>query len=145
MDERSKLLWQHYQNSCFLLTQSLSPPCSFAIITAHNPMGSVLPSSHNRLRDKQLQQDIHDSGCAYRALVGASHDLQHQEKSWAVYLDQAEAFALAKKYQQLAFYFITDGELHLLPCLAQQPAVNLGEFARFVRIVECLPELHDPQ
>ena len=145
MDERSTLLWQHYQNSCFLLTQTLSPPCSFAIITAYNPLGNILPISHNRLLDKQLQRDIHKSGCAYRALVGASQDLQHQEKSWAVYLDKADAFELAKKYQQLAFYFISDGELQLLPCLAAQPAINMGEFAKFVRIVEQLPELHDAQ
>lgn len=143
MDEGFNLLWQQYQNSCFLLTQALTPPCSFAIITAHNPLGQRLPTSHNRLLDKQLQQDIIDSGCAYRAMVGASPDLQHQEKSWAVYLEQQAAYQLAHKYQQFAFYFVTDGIMHLLPCHCEQDAVVMGPFTEYVRIVEVLPEPRD--
>ncbi|MCH1921238.1 DUF3293 domain-containing protein [Shewanella sp. A3A] len=143
MDEGFNLLWQQYQNSCFLLTQALTPPCSFAIITAYNPLGQTLPASHNRLLDKQLQQDIIQSGCAYRAMVGASVDLQHQEKSWAIYLDQHDAYQLAHKYQQYAFYFVTEGVLHLVPCHCEQPAVEMGLFADYVRIVEALPEPRD--
>ncbi|QSX33097.1 DUF3293 domain-containing protein [Shewanella avicenniae] len=143
MDVAFKQLWQHYQNSCFLLTQYLNPPCAFAIITASNPLGILLSSSQNRLRDKQLQQDIHQSGCAYRAMMGASPDLQHMEKSWAVYLDQASAHQLAHKYQQNAFYYVENGHIHLIPCHSKAEPVTMGEFSQYVRIVEELPEILD--
>ncbi|KFZ39018.1 hypothetical protein HR45_01055 [Shewanella mangrovi] len=143
MDVGFNQLWQHYQNSCFLLTQCLNPPCSFAIITASNPLGTILSTSQNRLRDKQLQRDIHQSGCAYRALVGASLDLQHMEKSWAIYMDQQTAYQLAHKYQQNAFYFVEEGNIQLLPCHCDAQPVQMGPFEQFVRIVEELPEIHD--
>ncbi|WP_372871393.1 DUF3293 domain-containing protein [Shewanella sp.] len=141
MNSHFEQLWQHYQSTEFLLTQQLSLSSSFAIVTAHNPEGQILTSCQNRLRDRALLRDIESYGVPYRALVGASNDLAHMEKSWAVFLSKADSLALARRYQQNAIYYVIQDQLELLPCVAEATAVSLGSFSKRVRLVTELPDL----
>lgn len=136
-------LWQCYQNPLFLLTQSLSCDVPFAIITAHNPAATRLTPSQNRLLDRQLLREIEQLMCPYRALIGAAPDLSHMEKSWAILIDKNTAVTLGFKFNQLAIYFVDNGELSLVPCClaGDVEAVSLGRFTGFVRRVHELPDL----
>lgn len=142
-DNTTQHLWQCYQNPLFLLTQALSCDFPFAIITAHNPAATLLTPSQNRLLDRQLLREIELLMCPYRALIGAAPDLSHMEKSWATLIDKDTAVALGFKFNQLAIYFVENGELSLVPCslAGNVEAIRLGKFADFVRRVHELPDL----
>ncbi|ABK46889.1 conserved hypothetical protein [Shewanella sp. ANA-3] len=142
MDNMTQDLWQHYQKPLFLLTQALSCDFSFAVITAHNPASTLLSPSQNRLLDRQLLRDIELLGSPYRAMVGASPDLSHMEKSWAVFVDRSMALQLGKKFNQYAIYMVEKGEVSLVPCtLTGHDEVCLGLFNDHVRLVYELPDL----
>ncbi|MCL1074637.1 DUF3293 domain-containing protein [Shewanella dokdonensis] len=143
MDDVFAQLWQHYLDSCFLLSQPLSSSLPFAIITAHNPLGQVLEPCQNRLRDRALQGDIEQLLVPYRIIIGTAADLSHMEKSWAVFVSKVQAAELAKKYQQNAFYYVADNVLSLVPCLAGVQEQQIGDFRQRVRIVSELPEICD--
>ena len=142
MDNAFDSLWHDYQKTQFLLTQRLATDFSFAIITAHNPLGTNLTPCQNRLLDKQLLHQIELHRSPYRALVGASADLSHLEKSWAVFIDKSDAVALGCQFNQLAIYYVEKGELSLVPCAAEKPEVLLGDFHRRTKLVYELPDLN---
>lgn len=140
MDE----LWLKYQASLFLITQPLSPKLSLAIISAHNPMGEVLSPCQNRLRDRLLLSRIQAFNRPYRSLIGASQDLSYMEKSWAVFfIDQEDALALGREFNQLAIYYVDEGDLSLLSCF-EEPArtSELGQLYKRLRLVNELPDLN---
>lgn len=141
MENSLDRLWQHYQNTQFLLTQTLSHGVSFAIITAHNPLGSILTSCQNRLLDRQLQREIHILQSPYRAMVGASADFSHVEKSWAVFIDKDAAVALGRRFHQLAIYYVEDGMVSLVPCHADKAEIEIGAFSHRLNLVNELPDL----
>ncbi|AQS40024.1 Protein of unknown function (DUF3293) [Shewanella psychrophila] len=140
----NKKLWQHYQDTEFLFTQTLSSQLSFAIITAHNPRGQILTSCQNRLLDRQLLRSIEQFNRPYRAVVGASRDRSHMEKSWAVAIDKLSAAHLGLKFKQNAIYFIDNNQLALVPCLfsqaEQQEELIIGDFSQRVNLVSELPD-----
>ncbi|QLE84267.1 MULTISPECIES: DUF3293 domain-containing protein [Shewanella] len=133
-------LWQCYQQTQFLFTQSLSPTLSFAIITAHNPQGEILSASQNRLLDRKLQGEIEKMGLPYRAMVGTSSDRRHMEKSWAVAIDKPAAIALGLAFKQNAIYFVENDTLRLVPCLLKHDETAIGRFSSRVNLVSELPE-----
>lgn len=140
----NKRLWQHYQQTEFLFTQTLSSQLSFAIITAHNPRGQILTSCQNRLLDRQLQNAIEQFRLPYRAVVGTSADRSHMEKSWAVAIDKLAAIHLGMKFKQNAIYFVDNDQLQLVPCLfevgQQHEEITIGEFSPRVKLVSELPD-----
>ncbi|MBR9728343.1 DUF3293 domain-containing protein [Shewanella intestini] len=141
MNNVNSTLWQTYQHTQFLLTQRLSNQHSFAIITACNPFGSQLTSCQNRLLDRQLQQTIQQFKQPYRSLYGASPDLSHQEKSWAIFIDKEQALAVGRKFNQLAIYYVEMGRLLLLACgQAPQLECEIGRFDQRQRLVSELPD-----
>ncbi|QSX42520.1 DUF3293 domain-containing protein [Shewanella cyperi] len=135
-------LWSLYQQTEFLLMQNISPAASFAIITAHNPRGELLSECQNRLRDRQLLADIEALGVPYRAMVGTSPDLQHKEKSWAVFMEAGDVLALAEKYQQNAIYYVEQDRLKLLPCLMPGPELQLGSFRSRARLIGSMTDFN---
>lgn len=140
MKQSIKRPWHDYREAQFLFTQALSQNVSFAIITAHNPKGQTLTASQNRLLDKKLQRDILLLGQPYRAIVGTSEDRQHMEKSWALSTDKPAAIALGCKFNQNAIYYVSDGQLLLVPCLLPQKETLLGDFSSRVNVVYELPD-----
>ena len=144
MIESNKRLWQYYQETEFLFTQTLSSQLSFAIITAHNPKGQILTSCQNRLLDRQLLLAIEKFNRPYRAGVGASRDRTHMEKSWAVAIDKLSAAHLGLKFKQNAIYFVDNNQLALVPCLFSQAEYQeeliIGDFSKRVNLVSDLPD-----
>ncbi|MBE7216679.1 DUF3293 domain-containing protein [Shewanella benthica] len=144
MIESNKRLWQYYQETEFLFTQTLSSQLSFAIITAHNPKGQILTSCQNRLLDRQLLLAIEKFNRPYRAVVGASRDRTHMEKSWAVAIDKLSAAHLGLKFKQNAIYFVDNKQLTLVPCLFSQADYQeeliIGDFSKRVNLVSDLPD-----
>ena len=144
MIESNKRLWQYYQETEFLFTQTLSSQLSFAIITAHNPKGQILTSCQNRLLDRQLLLAIEKFNRHYRAVVGASRDRTHMEKSWAVAIDKLSAAHLGLKFKQNAIYFVDNNQLALVPCLFSQAEYQeeliIGDFSKRVNLVSDLPD-----
>lgn len=144
MSKVNPTVWESYQSTTFLLTQRLSHSFSFAIITAHNPLGCKLTSSQNRLLDRQLQQIIFNLNRPYRALVGAAPDLSHMEKSWAVFIEKEHALDLGRQFNQHAIYYVDKGKLLLIGCAeSTKQEVNMGEFNSRLRLVYELPDFHD--
>lgn len=137
----STTLWQYYQQTIFLLTQPLSTNSSFTIVTAFNPFGQNLSNCQNLLNDRRLQADIDKMRVPYRCVVGASPDLQHMEKSWALFCDKENGLELGLRFDQLAIYHVEKGRLLLLPCHSNMEAVDLDDFSEKVRLVSELPEL----
>ena len=134
-------LWDDYQKTHFLFTQRLSDDFPFAIVTAHNPLGTRLSPSQNRLLDRQLQSKIQQYNRPYRALVGAAPDLSHMEKSWAIFIDKEQAVELGREFNQYAIYYVNRGLISLIACLDTiKPEVAMGAFNHRLRLVYELPE-----
>jgi hypothetical protein len=140
MDQSVECLWRYYQETQFLITQGLSSKISFAIITAHNPRGKTLTPCQNRLLDRKLQQAILMLRRPYRAMVGASQDRKHMEKSWAVSTDKASAIELGRKFNQNAIFYVEDDKLQLVPCLLSGQETSLGAFSPRVNVVHEFPD-----
>ncbi|MGS0680272.1 DUF3293 domain-containing protein [Shewanella sp. 125m-7] len=134
-------LWRYYQQTEFLVTQPLSAQLSFAIITAYNPRGVVLTPCQNGLLDRKLQHEIHRSGFPYRAMIGASQDRKHMEKSWAISSDKASAIKLGCQFNQNAIYYVEADQLQLVPCLLPCQETLLGAFSPRVNWVMELPDI----
>ncbi|WP_144214523.1 DUF3293 domain-containing protein [Shewanella donghaensis] len=144
MDNLIDSLWCKYQGTHFLLTQRISDGFSFAIITAHNPFGSILAPCQNRLLDGKLQRKIQQYNSPYRSLIGAAPDLSHMEKSWAVFIEKEQALDLGREFKQHAIYYVDNGVLSLLACGdAPDKEVLIGEFGKRSKVVNELPDLHD--
>ena len=103
---------------------------TFAIITAHNPLGRVLSNEQNADLNKDLQLDL--APFSHQSVIGASKDMSHQEASFAVVCSKAEATALADKYLQNAMYWISGGQLELVPIKLPCEKVHLGKFDDFL-------------
>lgn len=127
MDEHK--LWLLYQQTQFLLDQNLCDEVSFAIVTACNPKGELMPTECNRVLDNSLQREIGSKAWVARSVYGCSPDFSHRERSWALLIDRAEALSLGTRYQQNAIFWVESGELFLLPCMLQGfEEMHLGKF-----------------
>ncbi|UJF21792.1 DUF3293 domain-containing protein [Shewanella sp. OMA3-2] len=134
-------VWQDYQKTHFLLTQSLSNDFSFAIITAYNPLGCLLTPSQNRLLDRELQLKILQYQSPYRSLMGIAPDFSHVEKSWAVFIDKNQAVELGREFKQHAIYYVNQGLLSLVACFDQhKDEIQLGAFNQRLCLVSDFPE-----
>ena len=135
-------LWQSYQETEFFFTQGLSSQLSFSIITAYNPLGVILSSTQNGVLDRKLQREIEALGLPYRVMIGASADMGHMEKSWAVAIDRDIAIQMGIEFNQNAIYYVECGYLFLIPCLMQEKELCLGLFSDKMNLVSELPELN---
>ena len=79
---------------------------SWAFITAWNPSPEILPLEENRIRNKNLEDDIIKLGLKYSIGIGISADERWAEESFFIEnisLDKANEWAA--KYKQLAYVF----------------------------------------
>jgi hypothetical protein len=94
---------------------------SYAILTAFNPNGV---SPHDDLEEsKRLNKSYHlalfqdlseiDNNSVFE-ITGCSPDLRHKEIGWGANISFQRAFELAQKYKQEAFFWVLDGQLHLV-------------------------------
>ncbi|WBA15243.1 DUF3293 domain-containing protein [Salinivibrio proteolyticus] len=109
-------LWKTYQQIAFRAPQAPSVR-SFAILTAFNPRSQPLSEKENQLRNRQLVDEMEKAGIRYWAMNGGAPDGSWFEPGFAVALNQDEAIALAKTWQQNAIYWVEEDTLWLLPAL----------------------------
>lgn len=128
-------MWQLYQQTQFLMDQLICKDITFAIVTACNPGGQIMPLETNRVRDNILQREIAEQEWVSRSLYGCSPDFSHRERSWALIIERDEALSLAGRHQQNALFWVEQGELFLIPCLLKgYEETHLGRFCSRVTL-----------
>jgi len=120
-----------YQKVTFLVPEPPLPKESFAIITAHNPRGTILNTEDNFLLNQKLLEQLQDY--KYTLITGCSLDLKHQEASFAVICNKEQAIELARQFEQNAIYWVEKEELWLLPVLLNWPDKSLGNFSSYIK------------
>jgi hypothetical protein len=79
---------------------------SFAIITACNPLPTILPEEENQARQEALRLLIVEGGWSYLPAVGIARDQQWREESWAILgINPSEALALGQNFGQVAIVY----------------------------------------
>jgi hypothetical protein len=91
-------------------------PESFAIITAHNPLGRDASPEENAAADHRLETVLRNHHAILCRLTGLSPDRTHAEAGWAAQLDFERAIRLGREFHQDAFYFIEGDELFVSSC-----------------------------
>ncbi len=121
--------WSLYKKTIFVMVSPLGKHLSYAIVTAENPAGVMVPDSVNLMLDNAIQARIIQMSCQYRCLYGCSPDYSHYEKSWALVIEKHKAIQLAKEFEQNAIYWVEKGELYLTPvCMEGVREESLGDF-----------------
>lgn len=100
----------------FLDTVFLAPdpppswPRTFAVVTACNPGARIAADEANRAACAALDAHLDAAGVDSFVVVGASPDLAHREtgRGFAT-RDLAAAAALARRFGQVAFFWVEDG------------------------------------
>jgi len=121
-------LWEAYRQTIFICHQDVAAELDFAIISAQNPWGKLTNPLLNQCLDKQFEHVLQQRRLLCRKVTGAAPDFSVQEKSWIVICDKAQATQLAEQCQQLAMYWVEQGQLYLVPVLAQQQECAMGSF-----------------
>jgi sarcosine oxidase len=84
------------------------------ILTAYDPPGRARSDVANRAADDALHAALSAAGAPPLARVtGCSADGQHREPGYAARLDRVAALALARRFEQAAFFEVVRGELFL--------------------------------
>ena len=126
----SQALVATYRNVVFLVDTEFDPTRSFAIITAHNPLGRILTKRENARRNQALEGQL--TSYFYQTIIGAAPDLSHQEASFAVACSKQQAIELALKHEQNAIYWVEAGRLWLEPVALSFTPIELGPFSDFL-------------
>ena len=90
-------------------------PPKFAVVTAHNPDGVLTDGAENDRADELLRDELVRSNLIHFRVVGGSRDGKHQEAGWGIEVNEIlAANRLSKRFGQLAFFWITEGQLFLV-------------------------------
>ncbi|GBL29764.1 hypothetical protein EMGBS10_09140 [Opitutia bacterium] len=100
-------------------------PADFAIITAYDPEGRVVPLAENVAADDRLHADLRAAGFRPHRVTGGSPDGRHQEPGWAVPIGLPGAVEFGYRYRQLAVFYVRAGGLCLVDC-ADGSSEDLG-------------------
>jgi AcrR family transcriptional regulator len=100
-------------------------PDSFVVLTACNPRGRTVDDEENRLRTLQLKAALRERNQIWLPVDGVSPDGRHREESVAVVLSRLEARAIAREFEQSAFFAYKDSFFWLEGALVEAPRVRL--------------------
>ncbi len=128
-DDGAPIMKAEYYTTIFQLIPD-SLPESFYIVTAWNPFGKTVSVEENHALDAQLEGEL-QSREPFR-VIGMSPDEKHGEPGWGFIATEAEALALAIKYEQDAIYYIGDNQLTLISADGSERA-QLGLWSERVR------------
>lgn len=104
-----------------LVEMGLTGP--FAVVTAANPRGQVIPQRENDIRLDRLIERITAAGLHWLPADGGSADRAHLEQGVACRIDRDQARRLAMEFEQSAFFWFDGGEgFWLVGALADYPA-----------------------
>ncbi len=87
-------------------------PC--AIVTAENPLGRVLDEADNAMRRAALDACVRDQGHQCFPADGVALDGSHRERGLAVCLTLDEAIRLARRFEQLAIFWLDEAGVSLV-------------------------------
>jgi hypothetical protein len=96
-------------NSDIAALAALGIGTPFAVITAYNPGGRVLPATRNHWRHLRLRVALAIRHTLLVTVSGESADGSHREQGFAAAMSRADAAAIARRFGQLAIYWF-DGE-----------------------------------
>ena len=86
---------------------------TFAIVTACNPMGRSQSAAKNLECMRDLAHAIAELGFESMRVNGIDPNGGHVEESFAVHCGSEVAQQLCQRYEQLAYYMVSAGELTL--------------------------------
>ena len=100
-------------------------PADFAIITAYDPEGRVVPPADNVAADARLHAELRAAGFRPHRVIGSSTDGRHLEPGWALPIGLPGAVEFGRRYRQLAVFYVRAGGLCLVDC-ADGSSEDLG-------------------
>ena len=87
-------------------------PPTFAVVTAWNPGGRIVPDAENIARGEALERRVRALGWEHFGVTGASPDLAHRECGLGVVSPTLEdAAALSAEFGQRAFFWVEGGRV----------------------------------
>lgn len=105
----------HYRRTWFESTRT-DVMDSFAIITAHNPLGNICSAEQNDRSDRKLVQCLRDAGLEPFRVIGFSEDRTHAEAGWGVVMPLEKAIQAGRDFEQDAIFWVEQGTVNLV-CL----------------------------
>ena len=87
-------------------------PATFAVVTAWNPGGRIVPEEENIARGRALIRRVQGLGWEHFDVTGASPDLAHREPGLGLVPPTlADAAAVSAEFGQRAFFWMEGGRL----------------------------------
>jgi hypothetical protein len=113
---------------------------AFAVLTAENPDGehaeeqptasaAKRQARRNEQRKSELEEEVERRGLAAQRVDGVSPDGDHRERCLAISADRDAATELARRFEQLAFFFFDGETFWLCPGVLDEIAVTLPDRA----------------
>jgi hypothetical protein len=108
-----------YATTVFKLAKQATLPTSFAIITAHNPLGVICDATTNAQYNLALKQHLatHNAVTQLQPIIGCAPDMSHQEASYLIELPKHHAFSIAKQFKQNAYFWVENDNLSIVPVM----------------------------
>lgn len=88
-------------------------PARFAVVTACDPRGRKASPAVNRAADRRLAAELDALKIKRFRVTGGSESGAHREPGWAILVSAQTARALAAKYEQNAFFWVSGGGIYL--------------------------------
>lgn len=89
-------------------------PEVFAVVTAYNPVGAVVPKEENQTAAMRLKQRLANDGHPTFEVTGASPDLAHQEPGEGFATQDIGYVAqLAREFGQWGFFWVEQGKVYI--------------------------------
>lgn len=98
-------------------TEAATPlPGRFIVVTACNPDGLEAPPAWNEAADARLLAELTREGLPCFRVTGGARDRSHLEPGWGIAVDAPEPLGphLSLAYGQLAFFWVTNGDVWLV-------------------------------
>lgn len=103
---------------------------SFAVVTAHDPVGQTLSETSNRRLETVLAALVRARYPGARQAHGRSADGRHAERGWAIPIPLEEAEMLAARFFQNALFWYDGDRFFIVPVLALGPPLPLPDGIR---------------
>ncbi len=103
---------------------------AFALVTAHNPHGRIIPPAENDARAAALRARLTRAGLPWVAVDAGAADFSHCEASLAIACTLDEGLALARDEEQVALFWVEAGGLWLVDCASEARHYVAGWGAR---------------
>ena len=102
---------------------------TFAILTAHDPLGRDLSPEENRQRQAALEAKLTTAGIHFIRVDACSTDREHCECSLAIDVDQDRAVAIAVEYEQMAIFWYDGDAMWLIGGIVKSDPIRLPRSA----------------